>query len=162
MKKIFFTVLVLIIICFSVSCGETSRDPLAYQTGNISAEIVILKNGCRIGATLHITESGDVIMKLTSPEAVLGTEIKRVNGEASVSRGDISLKSEAFLAVAELFRLDGDVISAEPSELDGKKLTKMHVLSGNENYEVYLSENNTPSRIVSGELTVDVIWFEGG
>lgn len=48
MKKILLFILSFVILGFSMSCKDSGKDPLAYQTGNISAEIVILKNGCPI------------------------------------------------------------------------------------------------------------------
>jgi len=142
------------------SCTERDKDPLSYQTGNISAEIAIIKNGCRIGAVMNISEEGDIALTLTSPESVKGTEIKRTGGEITVTRGELASSAAAYLTAAELFRLEGNVISAEPVELDGKKLTQIAVSSQGREYEVFLSENNAPVRIVSDDVTVDVIWFE--
>jgi len=160
MKKILLFILSFVILGFSMSCKDSGKDPLAYQTGKISAEIAILKNGCRIGAVLNISEEGDIAMTLTSPETVAGTEIKRTGGAVAVTRGELTSSAQEYLAAAELFRLEGDVAAAEPTELNGKKLTKIAVISKETSYEVYLSEDNTPARIVSDGMTVDVIWFE--
>ena len=143
-----------------VSCADTESDPLSYQNGNIRAEISILKNGCRIGALLYISDSGDASLTLTSPETVAGTEIKRIGGAVSVTGCGLSFESSDFISAAELFMLDGYVSSAELAELGGKKLTRLYVEADGEKYEVYLSDRNTPVRILSERLTVDIIWFE--
>ena len=165
MKKIFLCILFFIIIGFSLSCGETSRDPLFYQRGAFESEIEIQKNGIRIGATLSASESGDVSLVLTSPSSVAGTEIKRKDGALSVTRGELSFDlsdASAFFAAAELFMLEGEVASAEICELDGVRYTKLLVLSGGEPYEIYLNGDGSPRRISSPDLSVDVIWFENG
>jgi hypothetical protein len=92
-----------------------------------------------------------------------GLTVTRKNGITETTLGDmtlVGLDGAALLKTTELFSTGGTVLSAEATELDGKKLTHLTVSSENEAYEIWLDSIGLPKRITSGGLTVDVVWIE--
>ena len=168
MKKIAtLTAVLALFLAFLPSCVKKS-DPLAYEKGKINAEIVISMNGASLRAKMELMpiaegKKRDANIVFLSPESVEGLSVSRKNGETQATLGDFvpsGLDCDALLFVTELFSTEGEVAAAETDELDGERVTRLSVLKEDCSYTVWLKRDGLPRRIVSGNMTVDVIWIE--
>lgn len=160
MKKITATFFLFVFLLVLVTGCRENGDPLAYQRGEITADIIICKNGSSVSGELYLgrltdgTER-DFCLVLTSPEHVRGIKLERKDGKFCAESGGYSFTPPGdLLLVAELFSLDGSIISAETDLVDGKTATKILVSSQIGNVTVYLSEDGPPLKISSDKMEI--------
>ncbi len=161
------TAILMLFLAFLPSCIKKS-DPLAYEKGKINAEIEISMNGTRLRAEMELMpmcegKVRDARLVFLSPDSMKGLSVLRKDGETEVILGDftpVGIDGESLLRVTELFSTCGSVATAETDELDGEKITRLSVTAEDGIYTVWLTRDGLPKRIVSGNMTVDVIWIE--
>ncbi len=160
MKKFTLTFFLFVFLLISFTGCRENGDPLAYQRGEITADIIICKNGSSVSGELYLGRQTDgtprdLRLVLTSPEHVKGIKLERKDGKLCAESGGYSFTPpEELLFVSELFSLDGSIISAETDLVDGKTATKILVSSKIGKVTVYLSENGTPIKISSDKMEI--------
>ena len=153
MKKLILLILMLILAL--PSCSTASKHPLSYQSGSLSAEVTLEKNGARISAVIRLgpeSESSprDAEISFSSPE---GLRVIRKNGVCSAELGGVSVSPDPKLfLLCDLFSLHGDIISVKAREIV--------VSVGQEQYTVCFNANDNPTRILGEDLTLDILWIE--
>lgn len=163
MKKIYFWFVVVFALLL-LSCSPTRSDPLAVMKKEARAEIVIEKNGCRVGGVITLGAAPgagerDFTITLSSPETVNGTVIKCIGGKLTASRDGISLDTDAFVGVAELFSV-GSVSEIKLTERDGVRLTRVTSNANGCSVNIYLNGEGIPVLMESERFCVRIVWFE--
>lgn len=166
MKKIFFIFALLPVLLFC-SCSIT-KGSLEYQNFAANAEITIKTDNNTVRANISLgapnpdSSPRDAKITFSSPDSLSGIVVARKGGEVFLSIGSLTLPAEnhGFIGIADLFSIKGTLSSAELCTLDGKKATHITITDTDAVYDVYISENDLPLRIVKDCITVDVVWFE--
>ena len=125
-------------------------------------------NGTVLRAEISLSEpheerERDATVRFMEPKSVSGLTVTRKNGTVEATLGGTVMKDldcTPLLYVTELFSTGGSVTLAEVAELDGEKVTELNVTNGEEVYTVFVTSDGLPRRIVSGEMTVDIVWIE--
>ena len=136
-------------------CSTASKHPLSYQSGSLSAEVTLEKNGARISAVIRLGPESensprDAEISFSSPE---GLRVIRKNGVCSAELGGVSVSPDPKLfLLCDLFSLHGDIISVKAREIV--------VAVGQEQYTVCFNANDNPTRILGEDLTLDILWIE--
>ena len=153
-----FFMLALLIISL-VGC-RGNGDPLSYQNGELSADIIICKNGSSVSGKLWLGARADgaprdATLVLTAPVSVKGIKIERIGGEIHADVGGYGFDAHRdLLFVAELFSLDENIVSAETATLDGIAVTKLQVSATVGDVMVWLAEDGTPIKFETDGMEV--------
>ncbi len=158
MKKLFVLLLISTLLLAMPSCTAVPQDPLAYQKGELSAELVFEKNGTRVSALIKLgpmTDSPrDAEIVFTSPE---GLKVVRKNGNSTATFGGASVLSDPKLfMLCELFSLDGSIISAKTD----RGATQITLSCGESTYDIYLSSDGRPRKITGEDFSLEIVWIE--
>ncbi len=160
MKRILLIFLSLLTMLLT-ACSPRPSDPLAYQKSALSAEVVLEKNGTRIGAVIRLGEMTDgprdVEIVLTSPESIKGSTLERKNGSVTGRLGDLSVPTdERTFFLAELFSLDGTVTSAKTEN----GLTILTISGPDADYTLSLDAGGHPKSISGKNFVLEIVWLE--
>ena len=142
MGRIRLLILLLLSAVIFTSCGVDTRFS-DYRRNAFSADIEYYYDGellfCGIVEVDEETESEtrDIRITLTSPEAMRGATVYRENGEIRIRIGEREMRGDSFSAIlsgAELIIPVGDHLSAEKLELSGKMYIRTKFASETEIY----------------------------
>ncbi len=143
------------------ACSPRPSDPLAYQKSALSAEVVLEKNGTRIGAVIRLGEPTDgprdAEIVFTSPESLKGATVERKGGSVTARLGDLSVSPYGrALFLAELFSLDGTVTSAKAEN----GLTILTLSESDADYTLTLDAGGHPKSISGQGFVLAIVWLE--
>lgn len=161
------------VILFS-ACAPDEAYALSYQEKSFSAGLAWSVEGININATLTSIRNEDATRDLTlsfsAPESLAGiTVLQRGDGsDALVKLGELEISSPGalrWLALREMFELEGDVEDTYLSDIDGVKVNAVEASTTSGDYTVYLLPSSALPRRICGEvngqrISLDVIWFE--
>ncbi len=143
------------------ACTPRPSDPLAYQKSPLSAEVILEKNGTRIGAVIDLGEKSDAPRNaeivFTSPESVKGITVERLNGNVTSKLGELTITpDERALFIAELFSLDGTIIGAATEN----GMTTLTLSCTDADYILTLDADGRPKSIDGKDFTLKIVWLE--
>ena len=156
MKRLILLIFTLTLILSS--CATVAKDPLSYQNGALSAEVVFERNGVRISAVIRLGpmsgELRDVEIRFSSPE---GLHVVRKNGECYAELGGVSISPDPRLfLLCDLFSLEGSIVSVKT----GRKVSEITLSVGQELYTVCFNSDDKPIKISGEGFKLDIIWIE--
>ncbi len=160
MKRILLFLIMSALILFS-SCAPRQNDPLAYQNGSLTAEVIFEKNGTKLGALIELGPMNegarDAKITFTSPESVKGMTVERQNEHLIAKLDELCITpNEHALALADLFSLDGTITNTEVQN----GLTLITLSGADTDYTLTLDAESRPKRISGHDFTLDIVWLE--
>lgn len=169
MERLKFAALIMLLPIILISCSR-SEAALDYQFSPFTARFALSLSEMNFTGTITagaLTDSPrDVSIHFESPETLSGISVERKDGVVTTSLDDIrtSAQDVRWLAIADLFSLDGTVCSTKNTTLGGTSciLAVLTVKNG-EKYSVYIDKSGLPLRI-SGDMfgkpfVLDILFF---
>ncbi len=159
----------LIPLLLLASCAP-SGTALYYQTLPFTARFALSTNGINLVGTIFAgspsDSQGDVCISFEAPDALLGISVEQKSGYITTTLDGVSLTADSarWLAIAELFSLDGVVSSAKSTTLGGTPCSLVTVTAeDDEKYSIYIDKNGFPLRICGNiygkPFVLDILFF---
>ncbi len=157
MKRLIFSLFICALLLVLPSCATVPRDPLAYQKGSLTAEVVLEKNLTQVSAVIKLGPMTDA-PRDAERKFSSGMSAVRKNGESSLTLGDTTLLTPdpKFFMLCDLFSLDGSIVSASTD----RTTTQITLADGESSYEITLNRDGTPQRIIGDDFILLIVWIE--